>query len=194
MSNPFETPWTVALPGFPVYGIFQARILEWGAISFSWGSSPPRGQTHMNPNFLHYTQILYCCTTWEEQEPKELNIMEAKWHICPKKERAINCLNAADKSSKSRTENGTLDLAICPSPIKEIKQKYNIFMPLFHCSCCSLCLGLFSSLFLILRASSHPASRLHQTVSKGNRWHTQIRIIRQRFIHKGTNFKHVGGV
>ena len=28
-----------------VYGIFQARILEWIAISFSWGSSRPRDQT-----------------------------------------------------------------------------------------------------------------------------------------------------
>ena len=27
-------------------GIFQARILEWAAISFSRGSSPPKDQTH----------------------------------------------------------------------------------------------------------------------------------------------------
>ena len=32
----FATPWTVAyLPGSSVHGIFQARILEWVAISFS---------------------------------------------------------------------------------------------------------------------------------------------------------------
>ena len=37
----FETPWT----GFSVYGIFQARILEWVAISFSRGSSWPRDRT-----------------------------------------------------------------------------------------------------------------------------------------------------
>ena len=29
------TPWTVSLPGSSVHGIFQARILEWVAISFS---------------------------------------------------------------------------------------------------------------------------------------------------------------
>ena len=29
-------------PGFSVYGIYQARILEWFAISFSRGSSRPR--------------------------------------------------------------------------------------------------------------------------------------------------------
>ena len=31
----FVTPWTVALPGSSIHGIFQARILEWVAISFS---------------------------------------------------------------------------------------------------------------------------------------------------------------
>ena len=35
------------LPGFFVYGILQARILEWVAFSFSRGSPPPRGQTHV---------------------------------------------------------------------------------------------------------------------------------------------------
>ena len=31
----FATPWSVALPGSFVHGIFQERILEWVAISFS---------------------------------------------------------------------------------------------------------------------------------------------------------------
>ena len=35
------TPWTVACQA-PLFGIFQARILEWIAISFSRGSSQPR--------------------------------------------------------------------------------------------------------------------------------------------------------
>ena len=34
-----------SLPGFSVRGIFQARILEWVAISFSRGSSQPRDRT-----------------------------------------------------------------------------------------------------------------------------------------------------
>ena len=34
-----------SLPGSSVHGIFQTRILEWVAISFSRGSSPPRDQT-----------------------------------------------------------------------------------------------------------------------------------------------------
>ena len=44
----FATPWTVAyqaLRSLSVHGIFQARVLEWVAISFSMGSSQPRDQT-----------------------------------------------------------------------------------------------------------------------------------------------------
>ena len=38
-------PVDCSLPGSSVHGIFQARILEWVAISFSRGSSWPRDQT-----------------------------------------------------------------------------------------------------------------------------------------------------
>ena len=37
-------------PGSSVYGILQARILEWVAIPFSWGSSQPRDQTQVSIN------------------------------------------------------------------------------------------------------------------------------------------------
>ena len=37
-------PWTIALPGSSVYGILQAGILEWVAISFSRWSSQSRNQ------------------------------------------------------------------------------------------------------------------------------------------------------
>ena len=36
-------------PGSPVHGIFQARLLESVAISFSSGSSPPRDRTSGSP-------------------------------------------------------------------------------------------------------------------------------------------------
>ena len=45
------------LPGSSVYGISQARKLEWVAISFSGGSSPPRDQTWVS---CIGTWILYC--------------------------------------------------------------------------------------------------------------------------------------
>ena len=41
-------PLDYSLPGSSVHGIFQARILEWVAISFPMGSSQPRDQTHVS--------------------------------------------------------------------------------------------------------------------------------------------------
>ena len=41
----FATPWTVAHQTSPSNGIFQARVLEWVAISFSRGPSQPRDKT-----------------------------------------------------------------------------------------------------------------------------------------------------
>ena len=52
-------------PGSSVHGIFQARILEWVAISSSRGSSPPRNQTHFSFISCICRQILYRWATWE---------------------------------------------------------------------------------------------------------------------------------
>ena len=41
-------PMDCSLPGYSVHGIFQARVLEWGAISFSRGSSWPLDQTQVS--------------------------------------------------------------------------------------------------------------------------------------------------
>ena len=41
-------PMDCSLPGSSVHGIFQARILEWVAISFSRRSSQPRDQTQVS--------------------------------------------------------------------------------------------------------------------------------------------------
>ena len=41
-------PMDCSLPGSFVFGILQARILEWVAISFSRGSSWPRDQTRVS--------------------------------------------------------------------------------------------------------------------------------------------------
>ena len=45
LSLTLYDPMDCSLPGSSVHGILQARILEWVAISFSRGSSPPRDQT-----------------------------------------------------------------------------------------------------------------------------------------------------
>ena len=51
VSQPCPTlcdPTDCNLLGFSVCGIFQARVLEWVAISFSRGSSQPRVQTQVS--------------------------------------------------------------------------------------------------------------------------------------------------
>ena len=44
----FYDPMDCSLPGSSVYGILQARVLEWVAISFSRGSSQPRDRTRVS--------------------------------------------------------------------------------------------------------------------------------------------------
>ena len=44
LSNPMDC----GPPGSSIHGIFQARVLEWVAISFSRGSSPPRDRTQVS--------------------------------------------------------------------------------------------------------------------------------------------------
>ena len=58
-------PMDCSQPGSSVYGIFQARILEWVAISYSRGSSPSEDQTYVSYSSCTGRQIIYHCTTWE---------------------------------------------------------------------------------------------------------------------------------
>ena len=51
-----------SLPGSSVHGIFQARILDWVAISFSRGSSQPRDGTWVSRT------IGRCFTVWATRE------------------------------------------------------------------------------------------------------------------------------
>ena len=54
-------PMDCSLSGSSVHGIFQARVLEWIAISFSRGSSRPRNRTQVSLRFfsiLGYYKIL----------------------------------------------------------------------------------------------------------------------------------------
>ena len=45
---PLCNPMDGSLPGFSIHGIFQARVQEWVAISFSRGSFRPRVQTQVS--------------------------------------------------------------------------------------------------------------------------------------------------
>ena len=53
-------PMDCSPPGSSVYGISQARILEWIAISSSRGSSQPRDQTCISHISGTGKRILYC--------------------------------------------------------------------------------------------------------------------------------------
>ena len=55
-------PRGLYLTGSSVHGIFQARVLEWGAISFSRGSSQPRDRTRVS----HI--VGRCFTIWAIRE------------------------------------------------------------------------------------------------------------------------------
>ena len=50
-------PMNYSPPGSLVHGIFQARILEWVAISFSRGSSQPRDRTHSSCTFCSADEL-----------------------------------------------------------------------------------------------------------------------------------------
>ena len=55
-------PYGHSSPSSSVYGTFQARILEWGAISFSGGSSPPRDRPQVSRTAGR------CFTLWATRE------------------------------------------------------------------------------------------------------------------------------
>ena len=58
-------PMGCSPPGSIVHEIFQARILQWVAISYSRGSSEPRDRNQVSRVSCIGSQILYHCTTWE---------------------------------------------------------------------------------------------------------------------------------
>ena len=72
----FATPIDCSLPGSSIHGIFQTRVLEWVAISFSRGSSWPRGGNQVS-------RIVGRCFT--ENTGLKLNIQKQwrPWHPVP---------------------------------------------------------------------------------------------------------------
>ena len=55
-------PMSSSPPGSSVYGVLQARILEWVTISSSRGSSKPRGRTQVS---CTAGRFITTSTTWE---------------------------------------------------------------------------------------------------------------------------------
>ena len=65
-------PMDYSLPGSMVHGIFQARMLEWVAISFSRRSSPPRDWTQVSRIVGRHFTIWATrdSRSWKKQEGK----------------------------------------------------------------------------------------------------------------------------
>ena len=61
-------PIDCSLPGSSVHGIFQARVLEWVAISFSRGSSQSKDRTRVS------CIAGRCFTIWATREAQEIYI------------------------------------------------------------------------------------------------------------------------
>ena len=61
-------PMDYSLPGSSVYGILQARILEWAAIPFSRGSFQPRDWTQVS----HIAGRFF--TVWATRKPKNIGV------------------------------------------------------------------------------------------------------------------------
>ena len=56
LAHTLCNPMVCSLPGFSTHGIFQERILEWVAISFSKRSSWPRDWAHVSRSRLLHWQ------------------------------------------------------------------------------------------------------------------------------------------
>ena len=55
-------PMDFSLPGSSVYGIFQARVLEWGVIAFS--HDQPRQHIKKQTHYFGDKVAMYRCESW----------------------------------------------------------------------------------------------------------------------------------
>ena len=71
-------PMDYSLPGSSIRGIFQARILEWVAISFSKRSFQPRDQTQVS-HTAHSSHFIVWAIRETQNIPKKKKCKKAKW-------------------------------------------------------------------------------------------------------------------
>ena len=79
-----------SLPRSSVHGIFQARVLEWVAISFSrqeyWSGLPESSRTQgLNPGLLHCRQMLYPLSHSQSPEARPAVL----WYLCEREEQEM---------------------------------------------------------------------------------------------------------
>ena len=73
-----------SLPGSSIHGIFQAKVLEWGAISFSRGSSWPRDRGQYDANItLPYKELIHVANSRNNissSSPAQELLQEHTWN------------------------------------------------------------------------------------------------------------------
>ena len=71
----FCNPMDCSPPGSSVHGIVRARILEWGAMPSSRGSSRPRDQTHVSLHLCIISSVQFSysvvCNSLRPHEPQQ---------------------------------------------------------------------------------------------------------------------------
>ena len=72
-------PMDCSLPSSSIHGIFQERILEWVAISFSRGSSQPKDQTHISCISCFGRWILYQLSHQGSPQVKNQPAVQETW-------------------------------------------------------------------------------------------------------------------
>ena len=127
-------PMDCSLPGSSVYGIFQARILEWVAISSSRGSSWPRDWTrvscigrqmlyHWATREAHATIVIEITSinvgSLQKLLDEEHPMGKAKWPHFSK----YNLFSQEEKENKLGLNNGSQDGWLVPGSWK---------LPAFH--------------------------------------------------------------
>ena len=78
-------PMDYSLPGSSVHGIFQASILAWVAISFSWGSPWPRDWTKVSRIACRFltTETPGKCTNWIQEQKQKVNPKQQNFTLSP---------------------------------------------------------------------------------------------------------------
>ena len=95
----FCSPVDCSPSGSSVYAIFQARILDWGAISYSRGSSQPKDQTHISHISCIGRRVLDHCAAWEALLTPDFTPYGKGIAGCPHYDQAVGQADAAHGGS-----------------------------------------------------------------------------------------------
>ena len=102
VMSDFCDPMDCSLPGFSLHGIFQARVLEWVAISFSRGSSRPKDWTQVS-RIASRRFTLWAIRALPQGLYLILTLGQQKWLRVYRKQRLRSGISASSKDLKTNT-------------------------------------------------------------------------------------------